>query len=346
MIGGSDKQKTAVNSELRKRIEALLVYLNRNLYGREEAVRLMLLSAVAGEGVLLLGPAGREKNALCRRVAGAFSDFYECGKFSGSDGYFECFMNESSKPEDICGPVDCAGERHLTESYLPGAKIAFLDEIFESSPAVLNTLLLIINDRKYLNGNRLCDVPLQFFAAGTSATDPYKAAEVRKFETLRESFALHVSVRPLTADSDFFEFVDNASPVLKPDSEQKAVLLNTGEVKLWQSKISKVTLGGDVKKVLSAIRRKCFDYYVSDTRWKKIVHVLKTCAFLNGRNTVDLMDCSLIDYAVPYHFVEDILKQSPARKFDVEQLARYKENLFANLGYYKFFKLPAEKTAK
>lgn len=347
MGSNPDKQKTTVNGELRNRIENLLLYLNQNLYGKEEALRLTLLSAVAGESVLLLGPAGREKNTVCRRVAGAFSDFYECGKLKiENDGYFEYFMNESLLIKDICGPVDYVGTEHLTESYLPGAKIAFLDEIFESSPAVLNTLLTIINDRKYHNGNKLCDLPILFVAAGTSKTDPYKAAEEKKFETLRESFALHVSVRPLTNDKDFFEFADSPNVTLKPNMEQKALLLNTGEVKLWQSKINKVAIGDDVKKIISEIRRKCFDYYVSDTRWKKIIHILKTSAFLNGRDTVDLMDCSLIDYAVPYHFVEDILKQNHTRKFDSEQLAGYKANFFANREYYKFFKLPAEKTAK
>ena len=39
-------------------------------------------------------------------------------------------------------------------------------------------------------------------------------------------------------------------------------------------------------------------YYISDRRWMKIVRLLKTSAFLNGRTEVDLMDCSLISHCI------------------------------------------------
>ena len=37
---------------------------------------------------------------------------------------------------------------------------------------------------------------------------------------------------------------------------------------------------------------------VSDRRWKKIVRILKTSAFLNDRTEVDLMDCELIEHCI------------------------------------------------
>ena len=39
-------------------------------------------------------------------------------------------------------------------------------------------------------------------------------------------------------------------------------------------------------------------FEVGDRRWKKIAHILKTSAFLNDRNEVDLMDCSLIENCI------------------------------------------------
>ena len=38
--------------------------------------------------------------------------------------------------------------------------------------------------------------------------------------------------------------------------------------------------------------------YVSDRRWKKIVEVLKTSAFLNDRKVIDLMECFLIAHTI------------------------------------------------
>ena len=339
MNSSSIEQKASSGVGLRNRIKTILAYLSRNLSGKEEALSLSLLSAAARESVLLLGLPGKDKGLISRSIASAFSDFYENGKFNiGNGSYFEYFMNDASGIEEICGPFESKG-------YLPGAKIAFLDDIWLGNPAVLNTLISIINDKKYHHGDRFDDVPLIFLAAGSRGQDPYIAAESRKFEALRETFTLHIPVNPIAGDDDFFKFVEKADSGPQPDEEEKEALLGSEEVKRWQPEIEKVMLSEEAKDIISAIRRKCYDYYISDTRWKKIVHILKTCAFLNGRNAVDLVDCSLIDYAIPNHFVEEILKQYAVdNKFDSKQHAQYKANIFARLKYYKILRASIEDT--
>lgn len=322
------------NSDLRNRIKTILAYLNQTVSGKDEALRITLLSAVAGEGILLLGSSGLDKSTLIRCVASAFSDFYKDDKFDiGNNGYFEYFMNESSQPDD------------LIKNSLSCARIAFFDDIWASSPAVLNTLISFINDRKCRISDKNTDVPLIFAAAGSTEADPYNAAEARRFEVLRESFALHVPVNQLASDDAFFKFVDNSRTRLQPNEEQKAALIGSGEIRLWQPVIDKVEMSDDAKSLISDIRKKCFDYYISDFRWKKIIRILKTCAFLNGRNEVDLVDCSLIDYAIPNHVVEDILKQKAIDcKLDSRLHDQYKANIFARHKYYKILRASIDDT--
>ena len=325
------------NEEIKEQIKTLLTYLNQNLYGKEEAVRLALLSAVANESIFFMGPPGTAKSMISRRIAAAFKDFYKDGKFTTENGgYFEYLMNEFSTPDEICGPVDLSAlnekpsrYNRQTEGYLPSAKVAFLDEIWKSGPAILNTLLTIINEKKFHNGKNVEKVPLVSLSSASNEL-PEKN---RGLEALWDRFILRVFVNPVTNEDDFFKVVDDGNKELVLTDEQKSALLEISDVEKWQGEINKVVLSDEAKAVITAIRQELTmlnadgkhksedgeNYYVSDRRWKKIVHILKTSAFLNGRDSVDLMDCSLIEYAIwntdKQHdevggIVEKILKQN------------------------------------
>ncbi len=328
------------NDDIKSKIKTIFAYLNQNLYGKEEAVRLALLSAVANESIFFMGPPGTAKSMISRRIAAAFSDFYKKGedgklKFTTEDGgYFEYLMNEFSTPDEICGPIDLSAlnekpSRYVrqTKGYLPSANVAFLDEIWKSGPAILNTLLTIINEKKFHNGSKVENVPLVSLAAASNEL-PEKD---RGLEALWDRFVLRVFVNPVETEDDFFKVVDDGNKDFAPTAEQAASLLKIDDVASWQAEINKVTLSDEAKEVISAIRKELAllntdenhkddeAYYVSDRRWKKIVHILKTSAFLNGRNAVDLMDCSLIEYAIwntdKQHdevggIIEKILKQN------------------------------------
>ena len=337
MTTKSGKQKvTSTNKmNLSDRIKTLLKYLNQNLYGKEEAVRLALLSAVAGESIFFIGLPGTAKSMISRRIAAAFSDFYKDGKFNTENGgYFEYLMNEFSTPDEICGPVDLSAlnekpSRYTrqTKGYLPSAKVAFLDEIWKSGPAILNTLLTIVNEKIFHNGSEIEKVPLISLAAASNEL-PEKN---RGLEALWDRFILRVSVNPVSDEEDFFKVVDDGNKEVVSTAELTDVLLSIADVESWQPEINKIELSDEAKNVITAIRQELTkinqdakhkgdeNYYISDRRWKKIVHILKTSAFLNGRKSVDLMDCSLIEYCIwntdkqhdeSSKIIEKILKQN------------------------------------
>ena len=146
----AETEKTSEN--VHDRIEQLLTALNGGLYEKEEAVRLSLLTAVAGESMFLLGAPGCAKSMIACRIAEAFKTDRD-----KPVRYFEYLMNQFSTPEEIFGNLsikalcgECEDndnkeeQRRLTEGFLPTADIAFLDEIWKASPAILNSLLTII----------------------------------------------------------------------------------------------------------------------------------------------------------------------------------------------------------
>ena len=69
-------------------------------------VRLLLLAALAGEHLLLLGPPGTAKSELSRRMA----------RLTGGT-YFERLLTRFSVPEELFGPLSMKGKPHCTCSF-------------------------------------------------------------------------------------------------------------------------------------------------------------------------------------------------------------------------------------
>ena len=316
------------------RIDRLLRFLNSGLYGKEEAVRLALLSAVAGESIFFLGPPGTAKSMISRRIKDSFKDETTKGETTKGETtkdettkgettkgettkdkttYFEYLLNEFSTPDEICGPVSLEGlekgeYKRITEGYLPKANIAFLDEIWKAGPAILNTLLSIINEKKYHNGCERQTVPLISLVTASNELPP----ENRGLEALWDRLIIRVPVNPVQKKEDFFNVVTKPTKELEENDkikmQENQITLN--DLTAWSEKINDVNIPESVRNVITAIRQELViknsegdrskkeKYYVSDRRWKKIVHLLRTSAFLNDRNEVDLMDCQLIQYCI------------------------------------------------
>src|SRR3954466_11489736 len=135
---------------------------SRGLVEREAQLATILLAAVASEHLLLIGPPGTEKSEAVRRVARATG-----GR------YFEYLIGRFTEPSEIFGPVDLRRLREgvvetETSGMLPEAEIAFLDEIFLGSTAILNTLLALLNERTFRRGRTSVRVPLRVCVAASN----------------------------------------------------------------------------------------------------------------------------------------------------------------------------------
>ena len=123
--------------EIRKRINTLRINLSRYFIAKDEVIDLMVVCTLAQEPLLLVGPPGTAKSDLILKFIQAIG--------LGQGDYFEYMLTKFTEPSEIIGPVDInklKEGRYLrrVEGKLPECKVAFLDEIFKSNSAILNTL--------------------------------------------------------------------------------------------------------------------------------------------------------------------------------------------------------------
>lgn len=136
------------------RLQQVARTLEGTFLGKSEVVRLMLIAAIAGEHMVLVGPPGTAKSALVRLFA----------KLVRAN-YFEYLLTRFTEPNELFGPIDIQKfregryERRM-EGMLPHAQIAFLDEVFKANSAILNSLLSVLNERVYTVGGQVHKVPL------------------------------------------------------------------------------------------------------------------------------------------------------------------------------------------
>jgi MoxR-like ATPase len=145
---------------LKPRFDAVRRELEQKFLAKEEIIRLMLIAAIAGEHMVLIGPPGTAKSAVIRSFAKLLDATY-----------FEYLLTRFSEPNELFGPVDIQGfrqgtYRRVTTGMLPEAEIVFLDEAFKANSAILNSLLTLLNERRFNNGAAVVKVPLiSLFAA-------------------------------------------------------------------------------------------------------------------------------------------------------------------------------------
>src|SRR5437763_16460209 len=166
-----------VDTRLAARLQEAARVMDQHFLDKQEVIRLLLVSVVAGEHMLLVGPPGTAKSALVRTFAKLIDA-----------RYFEYLLTRFTEPNELFGPVDIRAFREgtdtgKTETMLPEAEIVFLDEIFKSNSAILNSLLNILNERKFSNGSKIMDVPLlsMFGASNEVPNDDNLAAIFDRF---------------------------------------------------------------------------------------------------------------------------------------------------------------------
>jgi len=261
------------NNNNTSKFQKLAEELNARFPEREQAISAIVAALVASENVFLLGPPGTAKSSLCGALAQAIS-----GR------YFSWLLTKHTSPEELFGPLSFpllkeGRYERVTAHKLPEADVAFLDEIFKGSSAILNTLLPILNEKVFFDGTTPKRIPLRMVlgASNEIPTSPELAA-------LYDRFAVRIHVEPITKASSFEQILSGAS--------LKAVetVITDSDLSAAREEALTIPLSDDVVQAMFSLRQEFSggDIYVSDRRWVQAARLLKAVAYLNGDNQVGI----------------------------------------------------------
>ena len=274
----AQRQQAALDAA-RAKLDTIRQWLRTVFFERDDEIDGLLVCLLARAHAILLGPPGTAKSLLTRKLC-------DCVE---NATYFERLLTKFTTPEEVFGPMSLKAlendeYRRVTTGKLPEAHIGFLDETFKANSSILNSLLSVLNERIYHNGNGApldCPLIALFGASNETPEDDSLAA-------LYDRFLLRYKVGYLTDR-------DKRLRMFKAADEKPPVRLTFTELKLLQDATDAVQISDDtLLAIIEAADDVATINVVSDRRQRQSKQLVQAHALLNGATSVDPEDDLMI----------------------------------------------------
>jgi MoxR-like ATPase len=250
---------------------------------REAVIHTLLLGLLARQHTIILGPPGTGKSRLARDL---------CQRITGR--FFEWQLTRLSTPEELFGPMSLQGLQHdeyrrIPTGKLPEADIAYLDETFKASSAILNTLLGVMNERVFYNNGQPQAIPLQMLV-GASNELPDDREELG---ALWDRFLIRHVVDYVQDPQAFTAVLASAT------TPPVTTTLTSADLAHAQAAVAAVDAQPIFPHLVHARQALAESgIIVSDRRWRQSLTLLQAEAWWQGRTQVDLADCLVLKHVL------------------------------------------------
>lgn len=260
------------------KLHEVLGHLKDLFVGKDEIIDLMGICLVAGENLFLLGPPGTAKSTTVRELSKLI------------DGNtFEYLLTRFTEPNELFGPFDIRKLREgdlvtNTEGMLPEASLIFLDELLNANSAILNSLLMVLNEKIFRRGRETRKLPA-LMVLGASNHLP----EDEALQALFDRFLLRV--RCDNVDPGLLDAVLNAGWVMEQRTKEEKPQITVEEIRGLQTLTAKVNLE-EIREVYIELVHQLRNsgLQVSDRRAVKLQRVIAASAVICKRDKAILSD--------------------------------------------------------
>lgn len=266
------------------RLNEVLAHLKTLFIGKDDIIDLMGICLASRENLFLLGPPGTAKSAVVRALATLIDG--NC---------FEYLLTRFTEPNEIFGPFDIRRLREgelttNTEGMLPEADLIFLDELLNANSAILNSLLMALNERIFRRGRETRALPV-LMSVGASNHLP----EDEALKALFDRFLMRVRSENVAPDQ--LPNVLEAGWRLERNTLEEAPKVTVAAIKNIQQLLWQVALDDIKKPYLELIMQlRNAGVPVSDRRAVKLQRLIAASALLSGRMQAQVSDLWVLRY--------------------------------------------------
>lgn len=268
-----------------KKLNSVLDSVKASFVGKDEIIDLLGITLVARENAFLLGPPGTAKSAIIRSL----SNSIEGGK------NFEYLLTRFTEPNEIFGPFDIRklkeGELVTnTEGMMPEAAMVFFDEIFNANSAILNSLLMALNEKIFRRGRETKKLPALMFVGASNILPEDEA-----LNALLDRFLIRV--RCDYVDTDLLEEVLLAGWKLETNTTIERPSITPDEILQLQKESKKVDLLPIRKQYVNLIHNlRNTGINISDRRAVKVQNLIAASTLMCNRKEANVSDLWVLKY--------------------------------------------------
>jgi MoxR-like ATPase len=262
--------------------------IGEHVFERENAIDAIRLALLTSSHVLLIGPPGVAKSMLADKSFESFAAAEGCV-------YFKKQLMKTTPAEEVFGPLNISRYKadavfeYATNGYLPTAHLAFIDEVYRAADTVLPTMMGVLNERFFVNGNVVQKCPL-ITAIGTTNF----VTDSEELEAFHDRWLCKVRVTSLTSSENrrkmYARYLASNKPVDTDD--EYAAPMSIGRLRGLQASVSSVELSEDflgfydqlVETLENNFSTNRLNMIVSDRRRNQALRLAQARAFLRGRS--------------------------------------------------------------